>query len=98
MFVYPSLYEGFGLPVLEAMQCGCPVIISNTSSLPEVAGDAGIMVAPDDITGFRDAMETLAADSSLRDTLRKKGITRAATFSWDKSFQMLMDSIQSLYD
>jgi glycosyltransferase involved in cell wall biosynthesis len=97
MFVYPSLYEGFGLPVLEAMQCGCPVIISNTSSLPEVVGDAGITVDPGDITGFRNAMQKLAADSELRDALRKKGITRAATFSWDKSFQMLMDRIQFLF-
>ena len=82
MFVYPSLLEGFGLPPLEAMQCGVPVITSNTSSLPEVVGDAGIMVSPTDADALCQAMATLFRDQALRDRLAARARERAATFSW----------------
>jgi glycosyltransferase involved in cell wall biosynthesis len=82
MFVYPSLLEGFGLPPLEAMQCGVPVITSNTSSLPEVVGDAGIMVSPTDADALRNAMATLFLDRELRERLARLARDRAATFSW----------------
>ncbi len=82
MFVYPSLLEGFGLPPLEAMQCGVPVITSNTSSLPEVVGDAGIMVSPTDADALCQAMATLHQDRELHDRLANRARQRAATFSW----------------
>ncbi len=82
MFVYPSLLEGFGLPPLEAMQCGVPVITSNTSSLPEVVGDAGIMVPPTDADALCEAMARLFQDRELRDRLASRSRERAATFSW----------------
>jgi glycosyltransferase involved in cell wall biosynthesis len=84
-FVYPSLYEGFGLPALEAMACGAPVITSRTSSLPEVAGDAGLLVDPNDTLELARAMERLMRDGSLRDELRVRGIAQAAMFSWDQT-------------
>jgi len=83
-FIYPSLYEGFGLPPLEAMQCGTPVITSNTSSLPEVVGDAGIMVDPIDEDALCQSMIDIAKDSELRNSFSAKGIQRAKLFSWGK--------------
>jgi glycosyltransferase involved in cell wall biosynthesis len=83
-FVYPSLYEGFGLPPLEAMQCAIPVITSNTSSLPEVVGDAGIMVDPTDRDRFCEGMLALYRDSTLRDSLAAKSVARAAQFTWER--------------
>ena len=82
MFVYPSLLEGFGLPPLEAMQCGVPVIASNTSSLPEVVGDAGIMVSPTDSDALCQAMASLFRDREERARWAKRALDRAATFSW----------------
>jgi glycosyltransferase involved in cell wall biosynthesis len=83
-FVYPSLYEGFGLPPLEAMQCGTPVITSNTSALPEVVGDAGIMVTPDDADALCHAMRDMYQRPDLRTASGKRAIERAADFSWDR--------------
>ncbi|MCL1495602.1 MAG: glycosyltransferase family 4 protein [Pseudanabaena sp. Salubria-1] len=83
-FVYPSLYEGFGLPPLEAMQCGTPVITSNTSSLPEVVGKAGLMINPSSRDDLCQAMLTLIDNSKLRNQLSQKGIDRATQFSWSK--------------
>ncbi len=87
MFVYPSFYEGFGLPPLEAMQCGVPVVTSNTSSLPEVVGDAGIMVDPKDGESLSQAMLDIYSQSSLRETLSRKSLERANLFSWKKCSQ-----------
>ena len=84
MFAYPSQYEGFGLPPLEAMQCGVPVISSNTSSLPEVVGNAGIMVDPYDGEALSQAMLDLYRDTKLRKMLSAQGISRAKEFSWKR--------------
>ncbi|MDQ4078327.1 MAG: glycosyltransferase family 4 protein, partial [Chloroflexota bacterium] len=84
-FVYPSLYEGFGLPVLEALACGTPVICSDRSSLPEVAGDAAILVAPDEIGALVQAMERVLIDSTLRQAMRERGIEQARRFSWERA-------------
>lgn len=83
-FVFPSRYEGFGLPPLEAMACGVPVISSNASSLPKVVGDAGILLPPDDVTGLANAMLNLSHDESRRAHLRQLGLARAAQFSWQR--------------
>ncbi len=85
LFVFPSLYEGFGLPPLEAMSCGAPVICSNRTSLPEVVGDAAISVDPDDIRAMAEAMRSVLTDSTLRDNLRARSLQRAAQFSWRKA-------------
>lgn len=85
LFVYPSLYEGFGLPPLEAMACGAPVITSNTSSLPEVVGDAGITVDPHDIDRLADEMLRVLADEGLRQDMINKGLDRAKMFNWKKT-------------
>lgn len=83
VFVFPSLYEGFGLPPLEAMACGCPVIASNISSIPEVVGDAGILVEPDEDNLFK-SMFNLLKDESLQRDLSKKGLERVKKFSLEK--------------
>jgi glycosyltransferase involved in cell wall biosynthesis len=83
-FVFPSLYEGFGLPVLEAGACGVPVITSNTSSLPEVAGDAALLVDPHDVDAIAEAMYRLVTDEALRQELIRRGIENVKRFSWEK--------------
>ena len=82
-FVFPSLHEGFGLPVLEAQACGCPVITSTTSSLPEVAGDAALLVDPRDIVALSVAMERLIHEEGLRAELTKRGFANVSRFSWE---------------
>jgi len=85
LLAYPSLYEGFGLPPLEAMSCGCPVVTSNASSIPEVVGEAGIMVEPHDTDGLTQAMRRILTDSKLRDDMVRKGLEQAGKFSWEKT-------------
>ncbi len=82
-FVYPSFYEGFGLPPLEAMACGSPVIVSDTASLPEVCGDAALYCDPHSPQDIADKIQQLMSNAELRETLRRKGLERANTFSWD---------------
>ncbi len=84
VFVYPSRYEGFGLPPLEAMACGAPAVVSDASSLPEVAGDAALLVHPDDEAGWAAAIWRLLADPRLHAELRRRGLERAAQFSYDR--------------
>lgn len=83
-FAYPSLYEGFGLPVLEAMALGAPVVTSNVSSLPEVAGDAALLVDPSDVDALAHALERVLSDDALAADLRSRGRLRAAQFSWER--------------
>lgn len=89
--VYPSLYEGFGLPPLEAMACGTPVITSDVSSLPEVVGDAALLVDPLDVGALRRAIERLWHDEPLRAELRDRGLTRARRFAWDATARLTLD-------
>ena len=93
---FPSLYEGFGLPILEGMASGVPVLTSNISSLPEVAGDAAIMVDPYDLDAITDGLQRLILDSGLRNTLIQKGLVRARQFTWEKSAQQLLGIYQNL--
>ncbi|MBI2953257.1 MAG: glycosyltransferase family 4 protein [Chloroflexi bacterium] len=91
VFVFPSRYEGFGLPVLEAMACGTPVICSNAASLPEVAGQAAILVPPDQSWALAEAIEAVLTDKGLGDDLREKGLHRAAEFTWEKTAQATLE-------
>jgi glycosyltransferase involved in cell wall biosynthesis len=97
-FLYPSLYEGFGLPPLEAMQCGVPVITSNTSSLPEVVGDAGILVDPNDTDGISQAMLTLLNDGEQRSMYVRKGLERARGFSWKNCADQTVAGYRKAWD
>jgi glycosyltransferase involved in cell wall biosynthesis len=80
--IFLSLYEGFGLPVAEAMACGTPVVTANTTAMPEVAGDAALLVDPTSVEQIAEAMEQIVSDTSLRRQLREKGLARAAQLSW----------------
>lgn len=92
LFAYPSLYEGFGLPLLEAMACGTPVITSTASSLPEVVGDAGQMVDPVDTESLTGAMEQVLTDKDVREKMRVAGLARAQGFSWEETARRTVDS------
>ncbi|MGH9937663.1 MAG: glycosyltransferase family 4 protein, partial [Blastocatellia bacterium] len=93
-FVYPSLYEGFGLPPLEAMACGAPVITSDVSSLPEVIGEAGLTHAPNDARALTAAMAKLLGDETTREYFRRAGLKQASNFSWERAAR----ETQSVYD
>ncbi len=92
LFVYPSVFEGFGLPVLEAMACGTPVITSNVSSLPEVAGTAGLTLPPDDVSAWTDALSRAYHNMSWRETARQEGLDRAQHFTWERTAQLTIES------
>jgi glycosyltransferase involved in cell wall biosynthesis len=98
VFVYPSLYEGFGLPVLEAMASGCPVITSNVSSLPEVVGEAALLVDPYDVEALAQAMLTVLEDDELKKEMSKKGIAQAQKFSWEKAGAELLAVCREVAD
>ncbi len=95
-FAFPSLYEGFGLPILEAFGCGTPVVTSNVSSLPEVAGDSALMVDPDDADALTDALRRVLEDTTLRERLILGGLARVREFSWDQAAQNLKNIYSSL--
>lgn len=94
-FLFPSLYEGFGIPVLEAMACGAPVITSNTSSLPEVAGDAALLVDPTSVDEIASALTRLIDDPVLQEELRTRGATRAGLFTWDDAAARTLEVYRS---
>ena len=94
VFVYPSLYEGFGLPPLEAMACGAPVVTSDTSSLPEVVGKAGVLVNPHEALELAQVLTNLLDDADKRAHFRQAGIERAKIFSWERAAH----ETQSVYD
>ena len=96
VFVFPSLYEGFGLPPLEAMASGTPVVVSNVSSLPEVVGDAGIQVNPYDAGAIADGIRQVLTDSALREELTTKGLARARAFSWQESITRVRQIYQEV--
>jgi glycosyltransferase involved in cell wall biosynthesis len=96
MLVFPSLYEGFGIPALEAMACGTPVVASNASSLPEVVKDAGMLVDPVDDNAWTTAMLNLLGDRGIRTQLRSKGISRSRLFSWERTARETLEIYKSL--
>lgn len=97
-FLFPSLYEGFGIPPLEAMACATPVVASNAASLPEVVGDAGLLVNPESEEEICGAMERMMYDTECRERLRKAGMERAGEYTWEKSAAMLMEVYRKLVD
>lgn len=98
VFAFPSFFEGFGIPPLEAMACGAPVITSNTSSLPEVTGNAAIHVDPHDTLALANALSRLLGDAQLREDLRQKGYLQAQKYTWSKSAHKLLSVYQKLHD
>lgn len=92
LFAFPSLYEGFGMPPLEAMACGTPVVASNVSSLPEVLGDAAVLVDPLDINALANALKTVLDDSTLSGDLRTRGLERAARFTWQETARLTLET------
>lgn len=94
--IYLSLYEGFGLPALESMQCGCPIIASNTTSLPEVVGNAGILINPVDSQALQNAILQIYTNPQLREELRQKGLQQAKQFSWEKCAKEMLEYMEEV--
>lgn len=95
-FTFPSIYEGFGMPPLEAMACGVPVLTSNAASLPEVTGDSAVVVAPDSIDDIASGLSRLNSDPELRARLSREGLERARTFTWENSAKLLYKAYEEL--
>lgn len=98
VFVFPSHYEGFGIPPLEAMACGTPVVTSNASSLPEVIGDAGLMVEPEDITGLADSIEKMLVDENLRQHCIEEGYKQVEKFTWSNAAKQLVEVYKEILE
>ncbi len=98
LLILPSLYEGFGLPVLEAMACGAPVVASNVSSIPEIINDAGILVDPYDTDSICDGMFRVLTDVKLQEELREKSLKRAKFFSWEETARLMLHEYEALVD
>ncbi len=96
VFVLPSLYEGFGLPILEAMRYGCPVLTSNVSSLPEAGGDAALYFNPEDIEDISQKLEKVLNDSDLRSKMKEKGLIHYKNFTWDKAAKKVLKIVESI--
>ena len=97
-FVFPSLYEGFGIPPLEAMNCGCPVLASNAASIPEVCGDAALYFDPQDSGALATLMQRVAEDVVLRASLSKQGVVQAGKFSWEQAGRQILSTCRSIFD
>ena len=95
-FVFPSFYEGFGIPVVEAMKCGCPVLTSTASSLPEVGGDAALYADPDDTDALKEKIRQIMEDDDLRRSLREKGFLQAAKFTWKRTAGLTYDGYRRI--
>jgi len=95
-FVLPSLYEGFGLPVLEAMACGVPVITSKAGSLSEISGDAAVLIEPDDLQGLTEAMQHVLEDTAFQKDIKRLGLVHASTFSWEKCARETLSVYQQI--
>ncbi len=98
VFVYPSVYEGFGMPVLEAMACGVPTIVSDSSSLPEVVGSCGMLVPPADTVAWSNALSRLLADPTLRAALAASGQERARQFTWENTARATVEAYHKVLD
>jgi glycosyltransferase involved in cell wall biosynthesis len=98
VFIFPSLYEGFGLPPLEAMAHGTPVLTSNTSSLPEVVGSAAVLVNPENVFEMRRALQRVLLDQTLRDKLKERGYEQVQKFSWDASALAVLNAYKEIAD
>ncbi|MBN1221227.1 MAG: glycosyltransferase family 4 protein [Anaerolineae bacterium] len=96
-FIYPSLYEGFGLPILEAMACGTPVLCSDTSSLPEVTGSAAILLPPTDVRAWVEAMTQVTQNATLQADLRQRGLRQAARFTWEATARQTREIYREIY-
>jgi glycosyltransferase involved in cell wall biosynthesis len=96
VFVFPSLYEGFGLPPLEAMAHGTPVLTSNTSSIPEVVGHAAVMVNPENVFEIMRALERVLIDQSLREKMRQRGYEQVKKFSWKNSAEAILEAYEQV--
>lgn len=95
--IYPSIYEGFGLPPLEAMACGVPVIVSNVSSLPEVVGDTGLLIDPQDVEGLADAIERLVNAPEIRQELSQRALQRSTIFTWSRCVERTVDAYREVH-
>jgi len=95
-FIFPSRYEGFGLPPLEALACGTPVVGSDAASIPEVVGDAGVLLAPDDAEGMAGALIRLATDEGFRAELSRRALAQAARFSWERTARETLAAYQEV--
>lgn len=98
VLVYTTMYEGFGLPILESMACGTPVITSNVSSLPEVAGDAAVLIDPTDVQGIKESIREILNDDQMKKELIEKGLKRAKEFTWEKTAQETFKLYKGLLD
>jgi len=96
LLVAPSLYEGFGLPVLEAMACGCPILIGNQGALPEIAGNAGFVVNPYDIHAIKEGIREILNHQDLRQDLKERGLKQAKQYSWEKTARIVLETYNSL--
>ncbi|MNL46179.1 D-inositol 3-phosphate glycosyltransferase [compost metagenome] len=96
VFLFPSLYEGFGIPPLEAMRLGCPVVATNAAAVPDTVGDAAILVDPRDVSSISEALLRVLSDDAIRDEIIERGHKRAEAFTWSKSGELLYRLIAQL--